>query len=194
QCTDGRPAAQGRQWGRAPEARLYRARSSLPNLGPPVAGRPADFLARLEVDQSGGILLRQGGGPVLEPGLGQVGGFGVWAAEGALKQGTPTPLELAPSSLLEELAPVLLESVDLPDQVSGQGHGHALTGRHSPPQYDHALNRPRRPGHRHPDGGAHPRVPHHQARGARVLPNSPRGVAVPPLPRVRTSPAALAGR
>src|SRR5579885_2310432 len=131
------PAAHGRRWGRAPGARPCRARASPPNLGPPLAGHPADFLARLGGDQPGGILLRQGGGPVLEPGLGQFGGFGVWAAEGALKQGTPTPLELAPSSLLEELAPVLLESVDLPDQVSGQGHGHAFTGRHSSPQYEH---------------------------------------------------------
>src|SRR3989442_8751621 len=98
-----RPAARGRRWGRAPGARPCRARASRPGLRPPLAGHPADLLPRSEVDQAGRVLLRQGGGPFLEAGLGQLGGLRVRAPQGALEQLAPTPLELAPGRLLDEL-------------------------------------------------------------------------------------------
>src|SRR5262245_5912012 len=91
------------RWPRA-GARRCRARVSRFGLRPPLTRHPADVLAHPEVDEAGGVFLRQGRDPFLQALLGQLGGLRVRAPEGVPKQGTPATLDLMASSLLEELA------------------------------------------------------------------------------------------
>jgi hypothetical protein len=84
----------------------------------------------LEAHQTGGILLLQSRGPVLKTALSQIGGFRVQAAQRLFERGPATSLKFVLGCLLEELASVLLEPINVPHEINWQGDGHAFGGRH----------------------------------------------------------------
>jgi len=70
-----------------------------------------------EIDEVGGILVRQAARPFSEPCLGKLLALGMRAAKRALEILATAPLQLMAYRLKNELAPVLLQAVDVTDDL-----------------------------------------------------------------------------
>jgi hypothetical protein len=105
-------------------------RASLARLHPALARAPAHGRPGFEIDEVGGILVGQAARPFSEPCLGKLLALGTRAAKRALEILAAAPLQLMADCLQDELAPVLLETVDVTDDLGRQGDGDAFVGGH----------------------------------------------------------------
>src|ERR1022692_4170254 len=117
-------------WGRVPLRQPRHGRASLAPLHPALAGDPPNGLAGAVVDQCIRIVLGQAARPCLKSFIGELHAFRVRVVEGSAKLLAAPAIQLVPDGLGDELAAVLLTTVDVSDEVVGQGDGHTFEGSH----------------------------------------------------------------
>jgi hypothetical protein len=123
-------AVRDRWWGRVLRRQLLRGRASPTVLHPTLAGDPPNWLAGTTVDEYPGIFVGQPARPFLKSLVGKFSAFGVGILEGSTKLRAAATIKLVANGLCNELASVLLPSVNVPDEIIGQGNGHTFDACH----------------------------------------------------------------
>ena len=104
--------------------------ASLVRLGPAFAGYPSERSTGTEIDQIACVLLGEGSGPRVEPGVGDICAVSMRMLNRPAQVLAAPPFQLVPNRVQHKPAPIPFAAVDFLNDLSRQGHGDAFSPRH----------------------------------------------------------------
>ncbi|SPE37292.1 exported hypothetical protein [Candidatus Sulfopaludibacter sp. SbA3] len=105
-------------------------RVSLGAVHPAFAGDPPDRFASAVVDECRSIFLGKLPSPLLKTLLREFGALRVGILQRSTKLRTAATIQFAADSLHDELAAVLFPTIDVSNELIGQGDSHTFDARH----------------------------------------------------------------